>query len=184
MDVGGNTHRHNFLKVREVEKQFIDVVDENAEYLRAAEGIDLGAGSGRFSKILSKYIKKLYCVDVSDEAIAAMRINLAGFRNVRIIKAARDTMPFEDGSMDIVFAANSFHDVPAGYEREISRVLNKNGKFVDLDWKKEDTPFGPPLSIRFSEDEVVGKLKKQNFRLIKGQDIGTHYMLIFSKAEN
>ena len=55
---------------------------------------------------------------------------------------------------------------------------------MDLDWKKEDTPFGPPLSIRFSEDEVVGKLKKQNFRLIKGQDIGTHYMLIFSKAEN
>ncbi len=184
MDGGGNMHRHNFLEARTVEKQFIDAIEENAEYLRAAEGIDLGAGSGRFSKVLYKYIKNLYCVDASDEAIAAMRINLAGIRNVRIIKAARDTLPFKDGSMDIVFAANSFHDVPVGYEREISRVLNKNGKFVDLDWKKEDTPFGPPLPIRFSEDDVVSKLKKQNFRLIKEQDIGTHYMLIFSREEN
>ncbi len=176
--------RHNFLEVRKVEKQFIDAIEEDKGYLRAEEGVDLGAGSGRFSKILSKYIKNLYCVDVSDEAIAAMHINLAGLRNVRIIKAASNTLPFKDGSMDIVFAANSFHDVPVGYEREISRVLNKNGKFVDLDWKKEDTAFGPPVSIRFSEDDVIGKLKKRNFRLIKRQDIGTHYMLIFSKAEN
>ena len=177
-------HSYNFWEVRKVEKQFIDAIEENKRYFRAAEGIDLGAGSGRFSKILSKHIKKLYCIDVSEEAIAAMHTNLAGLRNVRIIKASSDTLPFKDGSMDIVFAANSFHDVPVGYEREISRILNKNGRFVDLDWKKEDTPFGPPVSIRFSEEDVVRKLKKQNFRLIKRQEIGTHYMLIFSKAEN
>ncbi|MCL5412353.1 MAG: hypothetical protein M1474_01795 [Candidatus Marsarchaeota archaeon] len=40
MDGGGNMHRHNFLEARTVEKQFIDAIEENAEYLRAAEGID------------------------------------------------------------------------------------------------------------------------------------------------
>lgn len=116
-----------------------------------------------------------------EEAITAMNTNLADFKNIKIIKVQSNSLPFKDSSIDMVFAANSFHDVPVGYESEIRRVLNTNGLFVNLDWKKEPTTFGPPLSIRFSEDDVVSKLKKQHFKLIKKQDIKTHYMLIFSK---
>ncbi len=178
-----NSHAHDILKVTQVEKQFIDAIEENSRYIRASEGVDLGAGGGRFSKILSRYIGKLYSVDVSDEAIAAMRRNLAGLENIEIIKVPRDALPFKDSSIGLVFAANSFHDVQTGYEREISRVLNSDGRFIDLDWKKEETAFGPPVSIRFSENDVIGKLEKQGLVLIKKQDLGTHYMLIFSKAK-
>ena len=172
---------HNFLKVTEVEKQFIDAIKDDKEYISLLDGIDLGAGGGRFSRILGGYAKNLYCVDVSDNAIAAMNTNLAGLENIKIIKAPRDRLPFKDSSMDFVFAANSFHDVPLGYESEIGRVLKKNGKFIDLDWKKEETAFGPPVKIRFSEEDVIEKMEKQRFNLIKKQNIGTHYMLTFSK---
>ncbi len=179
MDDKKITKRH--LNTTTLEEHFTQALEDNSEYLKAVEGVDLGAGGGRFSKILSKYVKNLYSVDVSEEAITAMNTNLADFKNIKIIKVQSNSLPFKDSSIDMVFAANSFHDVPVGYESEIRRVLNTNGLFVNLDWKKEPTTFGPPLSIRFSEDDVVSKLKKQHFKLIKKQDIKTHYMLIFSK---
>ncbi len=182
MDSRINAHVHNILNITDVEKQFIDAIKENAGYFQASDGIDLGAGSGRFSVIIHKYVKHLYSVDVSNEAIMAMHRNLDKFRNVKIIKASRNGLPFEDSSVDVVFAANSFHDVPIGYEQEIKRVLNVGGRFIDLDWKKEETEFGPSVKIRFSEKEVIEKMKKQNFGLIKKQDIVTHYLLIFSKS--
>ncbi len=181
MDNGINAHMHNILKIKKVEKQFIDAIKENIQYFRASEGIDLGAGGGRFSVIMHKYVKRLYSIDVSNEAIEAMHKSLDKFSNVKILKVPRDVLPFKDSSIDVVFAANSFHDLPAGYENEIGRVLNVGGIFIDLDWKKEETTFGPPVKIRFSEKEVIGKMEKQNFRLVKKQDIETHYMLIFSK---
>ena len=174
---------HHIIKLTKVEKQFIDAIKKNKGYLKASEGIDLGAGGGRFSKILSKYVKNLYSVDASDEAIATMKKNLEGIKNIKIIKASQDSLPFKRNSMDIVFAANSFHDLPVGYEKEIKRVLKEGGRFIDLDWKKEETEFGPPLRIRFSEEDVEEKMSRQNFRLVKKHDIGTHYLLIFSKKK-
>ncbi len=183
MDGKINAHMHHVLKVTKVEKQFVDAIKENKEYLNTLEGIDLGAGGGRFSKILCKYVKNLHSVDVSDEAIAAMKKNLKGIKNIAIVKAPKNSLPFKDRSIDVVFAANSFHDVPMGYEKEIKRVLKPGGRFIDLDWKKEETEFGPPLRIRFSEEDVEEKMKIQNFRLVKKQDIDTHYLLIFSKKK-
>jgi len=177
-----NAHMHHILKVTEVEKQFTDAIKENKEYFKASEGIDLGAGGGRFSRILCRYVENLHSVDVSDEAIDTMKKNLEGLKNIKIVKASRNSLPFKDSSMEVVFAANSFHDVPAGYEKEIRRVLKEGGRFIDLDWKKEETEFGPPLRIRFSEEDVEEKMQSQNFILAKKQDIGTHYLLIFSKA--
>ena len=183
MDGTINAHMHHIIKLTKVEKQFVDAIKENKEYLNASEGIDLGAGGGRFSKILCKYVKNLHSVDVSDEAIATMKKNLEGIKNIKIIKASQDSLPFKRNSMDIVFAANSFHDLPIGYEEEIKRVLKEGGRFIDLDWKKEETEFGPPLRIRFSEEDVEEKMNRQNFRLVKKHDIGTHYLLIFSKKK-
>ncbi|MCL5423522.1 MAG: class I SAM-dependent methyltransferase [Candidatus Marsarchaeota archaeon] len=181
MEEDKKVHTHNFYKITEVEEHFTNIIKENKKYIQLLEGVDLGAGGGRFSKILGTYAKTVYAVDISNESIAAMKINLAELKNVKIIKIPENKLPFDDSSMDFVFAANSFHDVPVGYEKEINRVLKAGGNFIDLDWKKEKTEFGPPIKIRFSEEDVIQKMEKQNFKLIKKIDIKTHYMLIFSK---
>ncbi len=179
MDERKDRHLRNLFKSTEVEKRFLDAIKENIDYIKASEAVDLGAGGGRFALVLSEYVKTLYCVDVSDDAIKFMRLNLAGLGNTKIIKVQAERLPFADRSMDLVFSANSFHDLPVGYEAEISRVLNENGRFIDLDWKKERTEGGPPVQIRLSGMEVIVRLKAQGFALEKEQDIGTHYMLVF-----
>ncbi len=181
MDQGKDLHLHNLFRSTKVEKPFLDAITENIDYIKASEAVDLGAGGGRFAIVLSRYVKTLYCVDVSDDAIGFMRANLTGLENIKIIKAQRNRLPFADKSIDLVFSANSFHDLPYGYEAEISRVIKDDGIFMDLDWKKERTEFGPPVGIRLSKIEVIGRLKKHGFALEKERDVGTHYMLVFSK---
>lgn len=181
MEEGKGRHLRDLFKSTEVETRFLDAIRENADYIKASEAVDLGAGGGRFALVLSRYVKNLYCVDVSNEAIGFMKVNLAGVENAKIIKAKTDRLPFADKSIDLVFSANSFHDLPIGYEAEIGRILNENGRFIDLDWKKEGAEFGPPFRIRLSETDVIRRLKAQGFVLEKKQDIGTHYMLVFSR---
>ncbi len=174
-----NNHNfHNFHYFHQVSEEFVKAIDDNREYFKADTAVDLGAGGGSFSKIISKYAKKLYSADVSDEAIKTMKDNLLDFKNIEIIKVGDDRLPFDDSSVDLVFAANSFHDLPKGYEKEISRVLKEGGRFIDLDWKKESTEFGPPLSIRLSEEDVKRKFEAYSFKEVKRIDLSTHYMLI------
>ena len=89
-----NRHLHNLFKSTEVEKRFLDAIKENIDYIKASEAVDLGAGGGRFALVLSRYVKTLYCVDVSDEAIEFMKLNLAGLENTKIIKVQADRLPF------------------------------------------------------------------------------------------
>lgn len=186
MNFGGNIkenrHFHGFNYYREAEEQFIKVIEENREYFKAEEAVDLGAGGGTFSKLLSKYVRKLYSLDVSEDAIVAMKKNLAGLKNIDIIKSEETKMPFRASSVDLVFTANSFHDLPKGYEKEINRVLKHGGRFIDLDWKNVPTEHGPPINIRLSEQEVKMRLEPYKLKEIKKVDIGTHYMVIFLKS--
>jgi ubiquinone/menaquinone biosynthesis C-methylase UbiE len=178
----GNQHFHGFNYYREAGEQFTKTIEENREYFEAEVAVDLGAGGGTFSKPLSKYVGKLYSIDVSEDAIEAMKKNLAGLKNIEIVKIEETRMPFAASSIDLVFAANSFHDLPKGYEKEINRVLKRGGRFIDIDWKNEPTEFGPPLSIRLSEQEVKSRLETHALKEVKSVDIGTHYMLIFLKS--
>lgn len=174
-------YNHAFHGMRTLDNETIYGIKEEKEFFESKTGVDLGAGGGTFSKILAQYAKKLYCVDISDEAIRAMKKNLDEFANVDVVKAEENKLNFPNSSMDFVFTANSFHDLPKGYEKEISRVLNDLGTYIDFDWKKNRSLFGPPLSIRLSESEVEEKAKKVGLELVKKKDFGNHYMLIFRK---
>jgi SAM-dependent methyltransferase len=174
-------HR-GFTDFYEVEGVFKKAIEENKRFFEVGTAVDLGAGGGSFSKILCGYAGLLYAVDVSVESVEALEKNLEGERNVRVLKVDESKMPFKRGSVNLVFAANSFHDLPKGYEKEINRVLKKNGFFVDLDWKKKATGFGPPVGIRLSEVEVEERLERVGFKIERKLSLRRHYMLFFRKV--
>jgi ubiquinone/menaquinone biosynthesis C-methylase UbiE len=176
-----NKHVHRFHAMRVVDEETISAIEKNKDIFKGKTGVDLGAGGGTFSKILSKYTKMLYCADVSEEAIKALNENFKDVENIKVVKVPSNNLPFKDSEVDFVFTANSFHDMPKGYEKEISRIIKKGGAYIDLDFKKTETQFGPPMSIRLSEDEVKGKFAKASFDFIKSQTIKDHYLLIFLK---
>jgi hypothetical protein len=42
-------------------------------------------------------------------------------------------------------------------------MLKPGGILVDLDWKKEEMPLGPPFRIRFSEEEAASLITGAGF---------------------
>jgi hypothetical protein len=53
-----------------------------------------------------------------------------------------------------------------------------------LDWKKKRTVFGPPLRIRFSEEQASSLIKQAGFAVESVKDVGTNYYIITAKPQS
>lgn len=87
--------------------------------------LDLGAGTGKFTKLLLPYCPLLKAV----EPIPEMRKKLKELlSDSEILARNAENLPFEDESLDSVFVANAFHwfDAPKAL-KEIHRVLKPGG---------------------------------------------------------
>ena len=141
---------------------------------------DIGCGSGFYSKYLSNYADKVYCIETSSEAIGIARKELEG-KNVVFLNESAEKTSVPSGSVDIAFFANSFHDMEdkAAVVAEVSRILKPEGSVIIIDWKK-DSNFGPPQNIKMSEEDYLRQFS--GFKLVKSTDVEPqHYCLVFSR---
>ena len=90
--------------------EYFDITDESV-INKNTYVLDVGCGSGRFSKYLSSKVKFIEALDPSDAVFAAERL-LAGTENVRIIKASADDIPFSDNLFDFVMSIGVLHHIP------------------------------------------------------------------------
>jgi SAM-dependent methyltransferase len=97
--------------------------------------IDLGAGTGKFSRMLLRTGARVIAV----EPVAAMRSELVrAAPGVDVVEGTAEAIPCDDGSADAVTAAQAFHWF-AGAEsiKEIHRVLRVGGG-LGLIWNRRD----------------------------------------------
>ncbi len=73
--------------------------------------LDLGCGTGRWSKYLSEKAKYIEAIDPSSAVISAATMLLKS-DNVRVTQASIDNIPFEDGAFDFVFSLGVLHHIP------------------------------------------------------------------------
>lgn len=78
----------------------------------AAEGFDLGCGSGRWAAGVAPSVGILHCIDPSDQALAVARERLKNTDNVRFHHAAADAIPLADQSQDFGYSLGVLHHVP------------------------------------------------------------------------
>jgi ubiquinone/menaquinone biosynthesis C-methylase UbiE len=61
-------------------------------------------------------------------------------------------------SVDLVYVSTVIHGFSKkelqGFLREVERLLKPNGMLAIVEIEKKETPFGPPLNIRYSPDEL------------------------------
>lgn len=65
--------------------------------------------------------------------------------------------------------------------REMERVVKKGGLLLIVDFRKEDTGFGPPAAIRVSRAGAVRLFEGEGFSLLKMMELPFHYSLVFAK---
>jgi SAM-dependent methyltransferase len=98
---------------------------------REAEVLDLGAGTGKLTRVLARRFARVTAV----EPDASMRALLAQVTDCYLtLEGTAEAIPLADASVDAVFCAEAFHwfDWPVAL-REIARVVRPRGTFV-LAW--------------------------------------------------
>ncbi|MGZ7138880.1 MAG: class I SAM-dependent methyltransferase [Halobacteriota archaeon] len=148
--------------------------------------IDLACGFGFFAVPAAKMIGSdgIVCgVDVDDMALGELRAQAAqeGLGNIRVKVAAAEDVSLCERCADIVFIGIALHDFKDPFEvlKNAKSTLKKDGRLINLDWKKESTPFGPPIEIRFSESEASSLIERAGFNVVSIQDSGPcHYVIV------
>lgn len=152
--------------------------------------IDIGAGTGVFAVEFSKKMNNgmVYACDISDAMLVWMKDNLPHKLNGIVIptKMEESFVPLPDGIADMVYMINLHHELeePVKIVSEAFRLLSKDGKLMIIDWKKEETPEGPPLSIRVTEEDIAADMRKGGFSsIVKHRDLKYHNFIVGEKAQ-
>ncbi|MFX8809228.1 class I SAM-dependent methyltransferase, partial [Acinetobacter baumannii] len=74
-------------------------------------GIDIGCGTGRFTKFLSDRIGFIEAIDPSEAIFVADKL-LSEIQNVRLSMASTDNIPFNDETFDFGMSIGVLHHIP------------------------------------------------------------------------
>ena len=113
-------------------------------------------------------------------------------RNANLEFSEKDPRPptlssedFCEECADIVFYNTVLHDFrdPAKVLRNAKTMLKLGGKLVNVDWKKKPTAFGPPLQIRFSEEQAVNLIRQAGFTIESVKDLERDFYIVTAKPQ-
>jgi ubiquinone/menaquinone biosynthesis C-methylase UbiE len=175
----GNTTEH-FLNKKLISKEL--------NILPGQTIIDVGCGNGYMSKEFSKLVHqlgKVFALDCAKEAIEKLKEETRG-TNIKPIEAdITKITPIDEKSVDLIYLSTVFHifskEQIQGFQKEVKRLLKPNGKLAIIEIQKENTPFGPPLDMRYSPEEL-----KQTIDLThkKTVEVGRYfYMQLFENSK-
>jgi len=150
--------------------------------------MDIGCGDGFFTIPAARLVGekgKVYAVDADASAINRLKHEAIekGLRNLNATVGAAEETAFCNECADIVFYSIVLHDFrdPAKVLRNAKRMIKPAGMLVNLDWKKKPMPFGPPVQIRFSEEQAANLIKQVGFRIESVRDAGRYHYIITAK---
>lgn len=103
-------HQHDDDLVKKGGEEYFDILtDEMVNSNTYA--LDIGCGTGRWTKYLAPTVKFIEAVDPSDAIFAADKL-LGKIENVRLSKASIETLPFGDETFDFVMSIGVLHHIP------------------------------------------------------------------------
>ncbi len=150
--------------------------------------MDIGCGYGFFTIPAAEQVGengKVYAVDASAEAVETVKRKAAekGLKNIVAQAGEAEETVFCDECADMVFFSIVLHDFldPAKVLSNAKRMIKPNGTLINLDWKKKRTAFGPPLQIRFSEEQAQALIEQADFTVKSVKDAGSNFYTVAAK---
>ncbi len=152
--------------------------------------IDIGCGEGDFAIALSKNtnIKNIFALDIHSESIEKLKEKIEKEKITNITPLNEDftaQTSISDNTIDAAIFINVMHGFYVNQEtdkaiKELKRILRPSGMVIIVDFKKIQTPSGPPLSERLSAKELRKIFSDYKFIPVLEQSAGLfHYIQIF-----
>jgi ubiquinone/menaquinone biosynthesis C-methylase UbiE len=148
--------------------------------------LDAGCGNGYMAKEFARLTGntgKVYALDSDAKSIEILKAETEGTIIEPFVGDITQETKLASSSIDLMYVSTVIHGLSKpqmeGFLREAKRLLKPSGRLAIVEIKKQDTPFGPPLDVRFSPEELKQAISLTPTRLI---DVGQFfYMQIFEK---
>jgi ubiquinone/menaquinone biosynthesis C-methylase UbiE len=110
--------------------QYFDIVD-NSILNKNTTVLDLGCGSGRWTKFIANKVKLVEAIDPSEAVFSAYQTNIKE-PNVRITQASVSNIPFENETFDFVICLGVLHHIPDTQQAltDVVKKLKKGGSIL------------------------------------------------------
>jgi 2-polyprenyl-3-methyl-5-hydroxy-6-metoxy-1,4-benzoquinol methylase len=148
--------------------------------------LDAGCGNGYMTKEFAKLAGKtgmVYALDPDTVSIDILKAETSGMNVEAFAGDITQETKLAESSIDLIYLSTVIHGFSKiqmkGFLKEIKRLLKPGGKLAIVEIKKENTPFGPPLDIRLSPEELKKIIDLTPAQLV---DVGEYfYMQVFNK---
>jgi ubiquinone/menaquinone biosynthesis C-methylase UbiE len=159
-------------------EEIVDRMAPSADEVTA----DLGCGPGYVAIPLARRVAKVFGVDAQQAMLDALMENVPRELKGKVVPVLGELpdLPLEDRSIDRAVAVNVVHEIGDldTFESELRRCLRPGGRLSIVDFPKRETSFGPPVSERLSEDEMLSRFPY--FRKVKAWGFPEFYQLELS----
>ena len=152
---------------------------------------DIGAGSGYYSRLLSKRIGngKVYAVDIELEMIEYLKekIKAEHISNIITVLGKEQSVSLPASSIDMMLLVDVYHEFSFPYEMGLSmyKALKPDGKMVLVEFRSESVEVPIKVIHKMSEVQAVKELKAAGFRLEKNiGNLPWQHCMVFVKADN
>ena len=182
---------HGFSLDDSVRRSWYDpeFILQNASLKSGMTFVDVGCGDGFFSLLAAKLVGptgKVYAVDANTGSVEKLKQKAAdqGLQNISAVAGTGEETVFCSGCADVVFYSMVLHDFkdPSKVLLNARHMLKPTGLLLNLDWKKKQMAFGPPLHIRFSEEYASSLIKQAGLIINESKEVGEHHYLITAKV--
>jgi SAM-dependent methyltransferase len=97
--------------------------------------LDVGTGAGALALALAPLVREVVGVDRVPELLGLARERARGLANVTFVEGDAESLPFEDGSFDLVGTLRTLHHVPRPelVVAELVRVTRAGGRILVAD---------------------------------------------------
>ncbi len=122
----------------------LQAILQRVELSPDARVLDVAAGSGLLARALARRAKEVVAVDITPEMLAGGReaATREGLGNITFMQAEAESLPFEDGSFDLVVTRFSLHHIaePQRVVDEMARVARGRGRVLLIDMLVHEDP--------------------------------------------
>ncbi len=132
-------HEFEAEELERIGREYFDIVDTTM-LNKDSVVLDIGCGSGRWSKYVSSRAGFVEAIDPSEAVLVAVDL-LKETDNVRVTQAGIDEIPFADNSFDFAFCLGVLHHLPNTAEA-LKKCVDKvkpNGYFLTYLYYSLDT---------------------------------------------
>lgn len=147
--------------------------------------LDAGCGNGYMAKEFAERTGKagrVYALDPHAPSIEALKAEVVGRNIEAFVGKITEKTQLEASSIDLIYVSTVIHGFSDSdmekFREEVTRLLKPDGRLAVVEIKKEETPFGPPLHIRFSPEDLKQVIGLKPVLLV---DVAEHfYMQVFA----